>query len=233
MNVDYIGAEVDDFNSYQITSALLMAGSNEVRFSTGDGPVLVYDYFVKQWSTFDPFRSLDTVVYQQKFVFLGVDGNVYKENSGYKDNGQGISLGLVTGWLSFDSIVGFQRVYAMMIVGEYKSYHKLRVSVGYDFSEAYQSVYVMDTNDTLAVSTFGAQSPFGNQTPFGGDSNAYRFSFGMDIQKCTAIRFKIEDLTTSATEGTGEAFNITALGLTVGIKGQMDKFRDRQVIASR
>ncbi len=233
LNVDYIGAEVDDFNSYQITSAILMSGSNEVRFSTGDGPVLVYDYFVKQWSTFDPFRSLDTVIYQQKFVFLGSDGNIYRENTGYKDDGKGISLGLVTGWLSFDSIVGFQRVYAMMIVGEYKSYHKLRVSVGYDFSETYQSVYVMDTNDTLAISTFGEQSPFGNQTPFGGDSNAYRFSFGMDIQKCTAIRFKIEDLTTSATEGSGEAFNITSLGLTVGIKGQMDKFRDRQVIASR
>jgi hypothetical protein len=164
---------------------------------------------------------------------LGSDGNVYRENDGFRDAGKGISLGLLTGWIAFDTIVGFQRVYAMMVVGQFKSYHKLRVSVGYDFSETFQSVYVMDTDQAFGVTTFGAQSPFGNQTPFGGNSNAYRFSFGMDIQKCTAIRFKIEDLTTSATEGTGEGFNITALGLMVGIKGQMDKFPDRQVIPSR
>ncbi len=233
MNMQYIGAEVEDFNSLNITSANLMSNVNQIRFTTSDGPCLVYDYFFRQWSTFDPYAANDAVVLGGNYIFMNRSGDVLMEDSGYRDNNAGISLSLTTSWLSFDSIVGFQRVYSLLIVGSFKSYHKLRVSVGYDFSKTYQSVYIMDTNDAIGSGVYGGTSPFGNDPKFGGESNDYRLAFGMDIQKCTAIRFKIEDITVAETVGTGEAFNITALGVLVGIKGQMDKFADKRVIPSR
>jgi len=231
LNTSYIGAEVEDFNNKMITSATLEAESNQVRFTTSEGPTLIYDYFFQQWST-ATYAAKDSVIWNKKFVFIDKNGTCFIETDAFRDNGKGISLSMLTGWIAMDSVAGFQRVYKLLIVGQYKSYHKLKISVGYDFSETFQSHYIMDTQDALGITTFGEVSPFGEEEVFGGESNAYRFSVGMDIQKCQAIRFKIEDLTVSSTPGTGEAFNITSLALLIGIKGTPGKFKKELKVAS-
>jgi len=231
LNTSYIGAEVEDYNNKTITSATLEAESNQVRFTTSEGPTLVYDYFFQQWSTAS-YAGKDSVIWNKKFVFIDKNGTCFIENNTFRDNGKGISLSMLTGWIAMDSIIGFQRVYKLLLVGQYKSYHKLRISVGYDFSETFESYYIMDTQDSLDIQTFGEKSPFGSDSPFGGESNAYRFAIGLDVQKCQAIRFKIEDLTVSSTPGSGEAFNITNIGLLVGIKGTPGKFKKELKVAS-
>lgn len=232
LNVSYVGAEVEEFNDQLITSATLTSETNQVRFTTQSGPALVYDYFFQQWSTFDPYSAKDSLIWDKSFVFMDANGTVFEEDDSFRDNGKGISMSFTTGWIAMDSIVGFQRVYKLLLIGQYKSRHKLKVSVGYDFSESFEGYYVMDTQDSLDISTFGEESPFGNETPFGGDYNTYRFSIRLDRQKCQAVRFKIEDLTASSTTGSGEAYNITGLGLLVGVKGTPGKFKDALKIAS-
>lgn len=232
LNVAYIGADVETYNSETITSATLMADVNQVRFTTRSGPLIVYDYYMRQWGTFTPYSAADSLIWNKQFVFLSSAGAVYKENTSFRDNGAGISLSLTTGWIALDSIIGLQRVYKLLIIGQYKSYHKLRVSVGYDFSESFEHTYVMDTDSAFAVTTFGSQSPFGSESPMGGDSNVYRFVVNLTRQKCQAIKFKIEDLTVASTPGTGEGYNITGIGLLAGIKGQAGKFKASQKIAS-
>ena len=48
----YIGADVEAFNGYIVTSAQLSEGYTQVRFSISNGTDLVYDYVAGQWSVF-------------------------------------------------------------------------------------------------------------------------------------------------------------------------------------
>ena len=61
--VVYIGAAVEAYNSMTITSATLLADTNEVRFTTMEGRTLVYDYFHNRWATFTGQTAIDSVIY--------------------------------------------------------------------------------------------------------------------------------------------------------------------------
>ncbi len=229
----YIGAEVEDYNALSVTSAALVADVNQVRFTTSDGVGLVYDYYFRQWSTFTAHEAKDAVVWQGTYVMLKTNGDVWIEEAGtFKDAGAPIRVRIGTGWLALAGVTGFQRVYRVALLGEYKSPHKLRTFVGYDYSPAYSDSIPFDPDTSLEIARFGDGATFGADATFGGSNNAYRFSAGLRIQKCQAIRFLIEEETTSATAGSQEAFNITTLGLLVGVKAGLGKFKARQNIGT-
>ncbi len=234
LSATYIGAAVEEFNSQTITSAVLKADDNQVRFTTSSGPVLVYDYYFGEWSTFQPLQALDSVIWEGQYALLTNAGRIFIETPGmFRDNGSGIQMSFITGWMALDSITGLQRVYKLSVVADYKSPHKLRISVGYDFSTAWSQFYTFDTASNLpAVTSYGEDSPYGDQEVYGGENGSYRFVIRLDQQKCQALRIMVEDLTTSGAEGSGEALTITAIGLEVGIKGQTGKFRQQQQIGS-
>lgn len=232
LQLDYTGAPVDNFNSYTITSATLKSDQNQVRFTTLESPTLVFDYYQNQWSTFATQKLLDSVIWNDSYIFLDSSGKVYKEiSTSFRDEGRAINLDLTTGWIALDTIGGSQRLYKIVVVGEYKSPHKLRVAVGYDFSSDFSDNYVFDPEDSLGVTTYGEDSPYGSGTPYGGNNTALRFEIGVKKQKCQAFRIKIQDLITSATEGSGEGFNLTGIILEVGIRGQAGKYKLSQKIA--
>lgn len=225
----YTGDEVEDFNSLTITSAVLDSDNNQVRFTTSDGPALVYDYYAKQWSVFTNFEAYDAVLWKGAYVLLKTNGAIWKEEPGYfKDDGAPIRVAIVTGWLSLATVVGYQRIYKYALLGEYKSPHLLKVSVGYDHSVAYTDSEVFDPETDMGVTTFGDGATFGADAVYGGENIAYRYVASLKTQKCTAIRFRIEELTTAATAGSQEAFNITTLGLLAGIKSGMGKLKSSQ-----
>jgi hypothetical protein len=229
----YIGDGVEDFNGYTVTSAELATSVNQVRFTTDGGPVLVYDYYFREWGTFTKLESKDSVTWLGRYVLLRASGVVWREDAILsKDCGAPINVALGTGWLALASLVGFQRVYRFFFVGEYKSPHKLRVGVAYDFSDAVTDYYTFDPDDALSISRYGDTSPFGDDDVYGGVNAAYRFVAHLRQQKCEAIRFVIEELTTAATEGSQEAFNVTALGLEVGAKAGMAKLRAQQKLGA-
>lgn len=225
----YIGAAVEAFNGLMITSANLIPDTNQVRFTTSAGAALVYDYEEKQWSTFTAHEAKDAVVWQGRFVMLKRNGAIWKENpSIFKDAGAAIRRRIGTGWLALASVVGLQRVYRVALLGEYKSPHKLRVRVGYDFSPAYSDAIPFNPDTSLEISRFGDGATYGADATYGGPNNSYRVSAHLRIQKCQAIRFLIEEEITGATEGSQEAFSISALGLLVGVKQGMGKFKSSQ-----
>ena len=49
-SIKYISDAVEAYNSYTVTSSKLITSLNQVRFTLSGGVVLVYDYFVDQWS---------------------------------------------------------------------------------------------------------------------------------------------------------------------------------------
>jgi hypothetical protein len=192
----------------------------------------VYDYLQGQWGTFPGIAAKDAVLWETSYVFLRTNGFVYQEDPTiFKDDGAPIRMAIGTGWIPLGGVQGYQRVYKMMLIGEYKSPHKLRVSIGYDFADTYTNIAYIDPNELAPVNTYGSESPYGTGY-FGGRNPIYPFIVNIKKQKCQAIRFLIEELTTSATEGTQEGFTLTSIGLQVGMKQGFAKLKTSKSVAA-
>lgn len=217
--VSYIGARVEAYNSYTITSADLVGYTNQVRFTTLKGTVLVYDYYYGQWSTFPNINAIDSVNWvgsNQRYVYVNPNGSSYIENtSSFLDAGKPIKLKLTTGWLSFAGLQNFQRVSRLILLGEHKGGHKLRVQFAYDFIDAYIQETLIDVSSIINPTAYGAISPYGSDPSYGGDGNLYQFRIHLTQQKCEAIKVSIED---SQSTNYNEGYSISSFNFEAGLK---------------
>jgi len=227
LQVSYIGSPVEAFNSERITSAEMIPDTTQIRFTISDKDCLVYDYLVNQWSTFTNHGGEDALILNAEYYYLNTAGLIYKETPGeYVDGGTDISMALETSWLSFTDFAGFQRVYRMIVTGEYKSAHRIKVRVAYNFIEAFTQEKIIDTADFTSDDRYGDVSNYGDETPYGGDGNQYQFRVDMKKQKCESIRIRIEEIQESSS--IGEGLSLSALTFKVGTKSGLYKVDDNQ-----
>jgi hypothetical protein len=122
-----------------------------------------------------------------------------------------------TGWLKVANLQGFQRVKRLYIIGEYKSYHKLLVSIYTDYSEIVKQQIVIDTSlgrTPYGTGVYGVESPYG-----GAESELYQFEIHLKQQKCTSMSIRIQDINDNSEPiGTGEAFNLVGVSVKIGMK---------------
>lgn len=213
LSLTYIGAPVEDYNDLTISSAVIVADKNQIRFTTQDGDCLVYNYYQKKWSTFTNHKGLSAVDIDDDYFYLRTDNLVYKESTEYSDNGTPIKTKIETGWLNFAGVQAFQRVYRMLLLGEFKSDHKLRIKVAYDFIDAYIQELTVNSSDVVNSSTYGSASPYGSEATYGA-SNQYQIRVDFKRQKCETVRVCIEDIL----ETPGQSLDISSLLFVVGAK---------------
>ena len=200
LEVKYIGAEVEAYNQFNVTSAQLITTAYEVRFTLDNGVALVFDYYVNQWGVHTNINASDATVFQNQYTYITPTGTILKEASGvYTDNGAFIQLSLTTSWLSFAGLQGYERFYDMLLLGDYKSPHTLNVQFAYDFNNT--------TTQTV-------------QIPVTSDPGVYQYRIFPVNQKCEAFQITIFDTQDSSF---GEGFDISALIMRVGIKAGTNK----------
>lgn len=222
--VSYIGADVEAFNSAQITSAVLFPEQNQLRFTTSDSDCLVYNYYLGIWSTFTNHSGLASVLIGDDYYYLRVNGQIYKQDpTSYSDNGTTIKRLIETSWLSV-SPQGFQRVYKAFILGDYQSPHMMSFKVAYDFIEAFTQEKIINPSDFIDATAFGDYSPYGfpyddPEHPFGGDGNVYQVRIDLEQQRCQSIKFRLEDIQ----EITGAGSSLSSLVLEMGAKAGPNK----------
>jgi hypothetical protein len=188
-----------------------------VRLTTREGTTLVYDYFFNKWSTFSNQASVASVSWQSTFAFLRDDGSVWLDTpTEFSDAGTPIRTRIGTAWMSLGGIQGYQRIYRILLLGQYRGPHKLRVRVAYDFEEHFTEEFIVEPATTIQGEAYGVQS-FGSGV-FGEGSGVYQFSLSPARQKCSAMRLLIEDAFPDSVASA--AFNLSAITLTVGIKGR-------------
>ncbi len=198
----YIGQEVAQYNLDPITSAQTIPGTTSVRFTLTSGTVLVYDWFYNQWGN-DPYvaEAISSTLSGTLFTYVQANGLVLQESSGtFSDNGAFYSLAPTTGWMSFGGIEGFQRVYELLLLGNYKSPHTLNVTIYTDYN---------DTTPTQTVTI-----------PVTSDPVQYQYRIRLTQQKCTAIKISISD---SSQTGTGESYSLSSMAFRVGVKQGLNK----------
>lgn len=199
LNVKYIGADVESYNSATVTSARMNETENQVRFTLSTGDALVYDYYVEQWAVFKGIDAIDAVNFQDKYTYLVPEGEIRKENTSFTDDGDLIPMKIETGWLNLAGLQNYQRIYHIMIVGSYKSPHTLQVQLYRDFIET--------PFETVTIPVLAAPTK-------------YQYRVFPSIQKCEAIKIKITELQSSPY---GEGFDISAINVELGVKRGQNK----------
>lgn len=215
MSLNYIGARVEEFNPQTVTSAFVVGELNQVRFTLDTDRTLVYNYNVDRWATFENHGAKSSVVIGNDYYYIREDGAIWKEDrESYSDNGSPIKTRIETGWLQLTEIQGFQRVYKLMLLGAFKSVHKLKVLVAYDFIEAFVQEDIINPLNFLTANTYGSSPTYGADPVYGGDGNLYQARVDLGRQKCQSIKFSLEDIQTEA----GASFDLSAMTVQVGAK---------------
>ncbi len=225
LQAQYIGANVEDFNSETITSANLLDDVNEVRFTTDGGNILVYNYYFGQWSTFTNYTVDDALVFNNAYTFIDDNDNVWQEYNGYKDNGGFVNSKITTPWIKVSGIQGFQRVYKVAILGDFRSKHMLKMTIYNDYSVIPVQEHMFDVSSILSANSgFYGDGVYGSDNYGTDNSDVYQFELHMKKQKCQAVRVEIEDIFSNAdNDGSGEGAAITGLTLEIGSKRGVNK----------
>lgn len=213
----YIGASVERYNAANITSANLVPNTNQVRFTLDSRVILSYDYFVNEWSVFTKLNAADSVIFDNLHTFLdnNLDRIMQEEIGTYDDAGDAIAIKITTSWLSFVGIQGFQRVYKMLLLGDYYSPHSLIISLAYDFNGSVSQTIPVNTQSYTQY-PYGSDYAYGDVSPEGGQSpGQYQFNVMPQVQKCQTIQVTIQEYPTMPY---GQGLSLSDMTFEVGAK---------------
>jgi hypothetical protein len=193
LNTTYVGAPVEAYNSQTVTSAVSVPGTTEVRFTLGNGIILVYNYYYDQWSTSVGTRAVNSCVWDSVHTLLTQDGRVLKETPGvYLDNASPVLMSFTTAWAKLANLQGFQRAHFMYLIGNYITPHKLSIGIAYDYNNSQvQTVSILPDNYSPP---YGDSSPYGDETPYGGPDDIEQWRIFFDRQKCQSIQLSIQEI---------------------------------------
>lgn len=199
----YIGAPVEAFNNQTVTSAVLITNLNQVRYTMSSGVILCYNYFFSQWSVFTNQNAADSCIFNTLHTYIQPTGSVIQETpNAFLDWDQTpVLMSLQTSWLSFATLQGFQRVYQLLILGDWISAHNLQVNVNYDF--------VDNSGQTTLI-----------PVPIAPVTGVEQFRVFLQKQKCEAVQIEIQELQPTPS---GQGLNLSGLSFIAGIKKGQQK----------
>jgi hypothetical protein len=253
MQLDYIGAAVEDFNELSITSADVVAKDNEVRFLTSDGDCLVYNYFRQFWSTYINHRGVSSVTIGDDYYYVHIDGSgnkLYKQNSSrYDDAGSPVNMMIETGWINPFQAQGAMRIYRMLLLGDYFTPHRLKVSIAYDYNDEYSQSKIVDIASQTEVFRYGepgvtvesgvdkkgyygdpggTTGDYTTAIAYGGkDVMQYQYRLDFAKQKCESFKLKIETIQGAGELGRG--VNLSQILFVTGFKGTDYKIKQSRI----
>jgi hypothetical protein len=228
LTTSYIGAPIEDYNDLNVKAATFIPNKNQVMFITS-GDALIYNYFSNQWATFTNHQGISATVLNNDLYYIRNNNDVFKSASHFTDNGSFIRLRMETSWMSFAGVQGYQRVYRALLLGKYKSAHKLTMEAAYNFIDAYIESKTVDASDFTTDSVYGESATYGSESPYGGTGNQYQFRLDFAKQKCESIRLRI---TESQDSDYGEGLQMSNILIIVGAKASEFKPSQSRIYGS-
>lgn len=218
MSTNYIGAQVEKYNSNIVLSSLNIPATNQVRFTLDNGITLMYDYFYNQWGTFVNIPGVSSTLYQQMHTYLDRFGRVFQETPGlYLDGSNPVLMSFTTGWANIAGLQGFERAYYFLLLGSYITPHKLQIQIAYDYEDSIFQSSIINPDNFNPV--YGSDSLYGGSSPFGGPSSIEQWRVFLQRQKCQSFQItmnEIYDPTFGVAAGAG--FTLSGLDLVIGVK---------------
>jgi hypothetical protein len=231
LNLSYIGAPVEEFNNLVITSAKVLANSNQVIFTTEDQTALIYNYESKLWGVYNNHNAISAETIGSDYYFLKSDEELFRQNRNkFSDGDSPITQSFETGWMTLAPLQGFQRIYKLLLLGKYKSSHKLKVSIAYDYKEAFTQSILIDPSEFIDATPYGGYGPYGSPSTvaYGGDGALYQIRIDLQQQKCQSIKVKIEEFQDQA----GAGMELSAMTFQIGIKQGTNKLPEANKVGT-
>lgn len=218
LETSYIGAPVEDYNSFTVKSAVNVPGTNQVRFTLSNNITLMYDYFFNQWGTFNGIPAISSTVYQNLHTFINSFGQVYQESPGiYLDGSSPVLMSFTTGWINPAGLQGYQRAYRAYLLGQYYTPHALVVGVAYDYdSSVIQQPIIFPRNFNPA---WGNEAEWGDPPEWGGVSQREQWQVNFQRQTCEAFQISFsERYDPSFKVPAGAGLTLSGINLVCGLK---------------
>lgn len=192
LQTQYIGAPVEAFNSFNVSSANVIPGTNFVLFTLNTNTFLMYDYYYGQWGTWTgPGTVISSCIYQGLHTILTNHGQILQQDlTSYSDNTNAVLMQFTTGWLNLATLQGYERFYEMYLLGTFLSPHILLAQIAYDYnSSIYHQSFIYPKNFSPSI-----PSPFGVPTPFGTVLQLEQWRVHAKKQLCQSFQITIQEV---------------------------------------
>ena len=217
LQVEYIGAPVDDSKSDTCVSSFIIRDLNQVRFVMSTGNVLVYSWDFNTWSEFSYFSSIiggvnytgDSLL-NESILLNGSNVSICRADR-FHDIGASPTFKVTTGWVKLDALQGWMRVQSVRLLGDITSAAPvckvtMKSYVNYEESSAAETVLLAVDHTSL--------NPGGGVGPLDARQR-------LQVQKVSSIKFEI---TVEYVSGSGVCpVNLTGISLKIGAKRGLSK----------
>lgn len=192
LQTSYIGAAVENYNSANVTSAVAVPKTTQVRFTLDEGTTLMFDYFYQQWGTFAGVSGLSSTIYQNFQTILSESGMISQETPGtYLDNGNPVLMSFTTSWINMAGLRGYQRLQRVYFLGTYYTPHKLVVGIAYNYAVGpLQTITINPLNFTPA---YGNDPIYGDSSLYGGMADPEQWELNPRLQKCKSFQLTFNE----------------------------------------
>lgn len=216
----HLGAPVEDFAlNNTVTSAQIIPTTTQARMTLTGGTAVMYDYFFDRWSTFDQIPAISSTLFEAKHTYITENGEVRQERAGYYKDGPSspVKLKFETPWYNLAGLQGFQRASMFYLLGTFKSAHRLRVLISYDYEDSPTQQIIMEPSQ---ANKFFGDNPFYGQGQVHGDQGSLeQYRVFLNRQKMQAFKVSIEELPdTTGGQQAGEGLTLSGLNLVVALK---------------
>lgn len=213
----YIGQEVEKYViGNTVTSAIVVPGTTQVRFTLDTGITLMYDYLYGQWGTFSNTPAISATLYNGLHTYLNKFGQIVQETPGkYLDISTPVLLSFTTNHIQLQGLSGYQRMLELQLLGSYISPHTLNVQMGFNFGPLSEQVEVFPINYT---GLYGSDELYGQTSPYGGPLTLEQWRIQPATQKCQAFQISLREVFDETKGQPSDAgFTLSTITAVVGL----------------
>ena len=221
VSLHYIGGDVEKYNGQNVTSAQLLPNTRRVLFTMSSGLTLAFDYIFERWSEWTGVYGADATIFNGLWTFVTPSGQVKQETPGiFVDDGVPVLIGLTTGWASFAGVSGYQRVWRLIIRGDYRSPHILQISIAVDDRPSPVQVETVNTANLFA-NTPGDTLLGDTESPGDGAFPPEEWQVKLLQQKCSSLQVSIQE--SQLGPSYGEGLSLSAISFLAGVIGGLHR----------
>lgn len=205
LSTQYIGKDIETLILGNVVlSALTVPQTNQVRFTMNTGVVLLYDYFVNQWGTFNGIPGISSTLYQNLHTYVNSSSSLFQETPGiYLDGTNPTLMSFTTGWLSLAGLQGYQRAYRAYLLGTYYTPHNFTMGVGYDYNPSILQTITVNPTNTV-----------------GSGSQVEQWQLNFQKQSCQSFQLTFNEV---SSQSAGQGLTMSGVELVFGVKKQFPR----------
>lgn len=196
----YIGEAVAAFDDDEVRAVTVVESQHQVRILT-DARMLVWDYEVNQWAVWDVEDGRGACIWQGDHLVV-TDTGVLAQSAAPG----GVQLDIETAWIKLADLQGYQRIWELMLLAEFRSACRVRWRLKKDYDE---DVYFQDKTMPVTTTVVG---------------NRVQMRLRPAVQQCQSLKVRLTVLHESLDQApAGEGLKLTGLGIQYGVQRTLFK----------